>query len=319
MAGWDGLTGRLVPRPAVAVGFAWLAFVAGAALLPAWAVADVPSSAALDRVGSVLTQRSADQGIPGAVAAIVADGRVVYTHAVDGGSPVGESTPFVIGSSGKSITALAAMQLVDRGVLRLSDPVKRYVPELDLADERAEARITVEQILGHTSGISPLAGGALLRSVGQGTMLDVVGEIEGAELVSSPGAEFHYANANYVLAGLVIERASKLRYADYIERNVFEPLGTECSYTDFSEARENGLATGHRYWFGFTFGHRPTFAQALQPAGYLFSCALDLGKYLAALLNGGLTESGERLISERSLAKLFTPGRPAALGAWADS
>ena len=278
-----------------------------------------PSDAALDRVGKVLAERAGDQGIPGAVTAIVADGRVVYTHAVQGGSAVAERTPFVIGSSGKSITALAVMQLVDRGAVSLNDPVTRFVPELDLADERAEARITVGQVLNHTSGISPLAGGELLRSVGQGTMLDAVAELAGSELISAPGAEFHYANANYVLAGLVIERASRQSYARYVERNVFEPLGTECSYTDLEDARDDGLAVGHRYWFGFTFAHGPTFAKALQPAGYIASCALDTGKYLAALLNGGVTETGERLVSRKSLEKLFAPGPEATLGEWADS
>lgn len=249
---------------------------------------------------------------------VVAGGRIVQSRSFGGDRQIGSTTPFVIGSTSKPITALAAMQLVDRGRLRLSDRVHRWIPELELAG--ADARlITVGQLLDQTSGISPVAGGRLIRSVGQGSMLAAVDELDGAKLVSKPGSEFHYANANYLLAGLVVERASGERYGRYVEQMIFRPLGAKCSFTSIERARARGLSSGNRYWFGLPVRHGPTFARAMQPAGYLIACAEDMAQLLAAILNGGMTTTGERLASERSIARLLAPGPAATLGRWADS
>lgn len=282
-----------------------------------------PSDAALKRAGDVFNERTSDQGIPAGVAVVVARTdsgahREVMRTEVYVGRRIGANTPFVIGSTSKSFTALAAMQLVERGDLNLDAPITRWVPELKLTGDGAES-ITLGQVLAQTSGIPPLAGGPVLRSAKAGTMLDAIAELDGVRLLSRPGTQFHYANANYVLAGLAVERAAKQPFASYVEEHIFRPLGSRCSSTSLAAAKADGLAVGHRYWFGLVRAHGPAFSAALQPAGYLISCASDLGRYVSMLLNGGVTGSGRRLVSEKSLAIMLDPGAKTTLGPWADA
>ena len=210
------------------------------------------------------------------------------------------------------------MQLVDAGRLDLDAPARQYVPEFRLADQRAADRITVRQALQQTTGMPATAGGPIVRSAADGTALEALHELQGTKLVTPPGAAFAYSNGNYVLAGLIVERASGEPYAQYVQRHIFTPLGMRHSYVALDAAKRAGLATGHRYWFGLSTAHGPTFRAGIQPAGYLISTAQDMGRYLAMYLNNGVTANGDRIVSRRGLATMLAPGRPGKLGAWSD-
>ena len=137
------------------------------------------------------------------------------------------------------------------------------MPEFRVEDETASQRITARHLLQQTTGLPETAGGSLLRSLGGGTPLEAIGELRDAELVSDPGEEFHYSNGNFVLAGLVVERASGESFSRYVERHIFAPLGMGRSFVSIEPARRVGLAVGHRYWFGFAREHGPTFRRPL--------------------------------------------------------
>jgi CubicO group peptidase (beta-lactamase class C family) len=300
----------------------WALWPLLAALLlsaPAGAAAAPPSRTALNRLDRTIEDRIDANNIPGFAVAVVARDRTVlvrgFGEADGSGRKVTPSTPFVLGSSAKTITALAVMQLVDAGKVRLDAPVRRYVPEFRVEDETASQRITVRHLLQQTTGLPETAGGPRLRSLGGGTPLEAVGELRDSELVSNPGEEFHYSNGNFVLAGLVVERASGESFSRYVERHIFAPLGMDRSFVSIEPARRAGLAVGHRYWFGFAREHGPTFRAELLAAGYLISTAEDLGRYLSLYLNDGIA-NGRRLISSTGLRTMLTPGREAHLGPW---
>jgi len=290
--------------------------VAGSALAAAGELD--PSTAA--RIDRFVEDQMDARRLPGYALAVVRGSDVVHVRgfgSADGsGRPVTVDTPFVLGSVTKSFTALAVMQLVDAGKVSLEVPVSRYVPELRLANG-AEHRITVRQLLNQTSGMPALAGGRLLRSVGDGTLEDAVRELDGAELSTRPGTRFEYANGNYVLLGLVVERASGESYGDYVERHIFAPLAMRSSFASPEAAKAAGLAVGHRYWFGFPVARGPTSPDAVRPAGYLMSSAADMARYLAMYLNGG-TLDGHRIVSRRALESMLTPVGAGHLGPWAD-
>lgn len=258
----------------------------------------------------------------GAVAAV--DSRRIldstgFGEADGSGREATADTPFLLGSTTKSFTALAVMQLVGRGKVDLDAPVREYVPELQLAGDSAD-RITVRQVLQHRSGL-PLnpAGGPILKGASDGTPLEALEDLRGKELSSEPGTEMAYINANYVLAGLVVERASGMDYGDYVKLNIFEPLGMEQSFADPEAAEAAGLAAGHRYVFGFTDETGPTFHPGILAAGYLMSSANDLARYLAVFLNDGVGLNGTRVISRQGLKTLLKPAKPTTtLGPWAD-
>ena len=214
--------------------------------------------------------------MPGFAVVVVSGGDVVHARGFGDageGRRVTPQTPFLLGSTSKSFTALAAMQLVDAGRLDLDAPARRYVREFRLGDQRAADRITVRQALQQTTGMPATAGGPIVRSAADGTALEALHELGDTTLATPPGTAFEYANGNYVLAGLIIERASGEPYAQYVQRHIFTPLGMRHSYVALDDAKRAGLATGHRYWFGLATAHGPTFRPGIQPAGYLMSSA----------------------------------------------
>jgi CubicO group peptidase (beta-lactamase class C family) len=277
------------------------------------------TGASITAAVDVLREQLDASGVPGGAVVVVSGGRIEARgvgEAGDGRSVTG-STPFVLGSATKSFTALAVMQLVDSGRVSLDASVRRYLPELRLAAGEPVDGITVRDVLQQTSGLDDISGGALLASAADGTAEQAIAELEKAHLRSDPGETWLYANANYVLAGLIVERVSGLSYGDYVQRHIFQPLGMMHSYVSPAAAR--GLATGHRFWFGLPVATGPTTRVATLAAGYLISTAEDLGRYLAMYLSGGVTADGRRLLSAQALQTMIRAGPQADLGPWADS
>jgi CubicO group peptidase (beta-lactamase class C family) len=285
------------------------------------AAATPPDRATLGRMDGVIREGMERSGMPGfAVAVVSADGSVYargYGDASEGHAATPQ-TPFLLGSTSKSFTALAAMQLVDAGRLDLDAAARQYVPEFRLADQRTADRITVRQVLQQTTGMPATAGGPIVRSAADGTALEALHELRGTKLDTPPGDAFAYSNGNYILAGLIIERASGEPFAQYVQRHIFAPLGMRHSYVALDAAKRAGLATGHRYWFGLSTAHGPTFRTGIQSAGYLISSAEDMSRYLAMYLNHGVTANGDRIVSRQGLETMLAPGRPGKLGAWSD-
>jgi len=161
-----------------------------------------------------------------------ADGREVYAchgvTSVDNPLPVDRDTLFVLGSVTKTYTATALMRLVAEGRVELEAPVRRYVPELVLADERAAAEVTVLNLLNHTSGL----GWDLLVDTGEGddALAGFVAKLAELELIAPPSARASYSQAGYSLLGRVIEKVVGMTYEKAIALLVFEPLGLSHSF-----------------------------------------------------------------------------------------
>ncbi|MDX6679883.1 MAG: hypothetical protein QOE31_3935 [Solirubrobacteraceae bacterium] len=311
-------------RAAIAGACAMLIVVAGPALRTKPALAAGPTAATLERMDRSIVARMPANGVPGFAVAVVAGGRVVHARAFgvadDSGRRVTPDTPFLLASSTKSLTALAVMQLVDAGKVNLDAPIRRYVPEFSLAGDAAE-RITVRQVLQHTSGLpSNAAGGPILKLAAAGTAQQALGELRGKSAASAPGDKMAYVNANYVLAGLLVEHVSGERYGSYITRHIFAPLGMTHSFSAPGPARRDGLAAGHDYVFGMTRTTGPAYRPGMLAAGYVMSSARDMASYLAVFLNDGVGLNGKRIVSARGVHTLLTGGRPSThLGPWADT
>lgn len=285
--------------------------------------AELPGATDQDRMEEVFADGLESDGAPGGAVAVVGADRILnsrgFGEADGSGTAVTPDTPFLLGSTTKSFTALAVMQLVEAGKVGLDDPVRDYVPEFELAGDSAD-RITVRQVLRHTSGL-PLnpAGGPILKGASEGTPLEALTELRGKELSSEPGSEMAYVNANYVLAGLVVERASGLPYGEYVETEIFEPLGMRHSFAERGPAKAAGLAAGHRYIFGLSEQTGTSFHPATLAAGYLMSSADDLARYLAVFLNDGVGLNGERLLSKAGMREMLAADDAGTnLGTWAD-
>ena len=258
--------------------------------------------------------------IPGVALTIVKNGRIVhsegYGHTSDDGQAVTPQTPFILGSTSKSITALAVMQLVDRGAVELDAPVQRYIPWFTLADADAAGRITVRHLLTMSSGIPTDGGGEAFRSTRSMSLEEAVRSLQSTHIAFEPGTKYEYVNANYAILGLLIETVTGQTYGDYLQQHIFTPLDMHHSYTDPELARQAGFADGYRYWFGRPVAYEMEYLPQLVPAGYIISTAEDLSRYLTMLLNNG-TYNGQTLLSPEGIAELHKPGFEIPVGEWA--
>jgi len=174
-------------------------------------------------IDAYVTEQMNDLGIPGMALGIVQDGQIVHLQgfgvADSTGRAVTPQTPFYIGSLSKSFTALAVMQLVEAGKIDLDAPVQTYLPWFELADKDASARITVRNLLNHTSGISTKDGNRFLAS--QQGLEETVRGLNIIHLTQPVGTTYQYSGLNYTIAGLIVEQVSGQSYGDYVTQRIF--------------------------------------------------------------------------------------------------
>jgi len=247
--------------------------------------------------------------IPGLALGIVEDGQIVHLQGFgvtgSSGEKVTPQTPFYLASVTKSFTALAVMQLVEAGKVDLNAPVQAYLPWFALADKDASAKITVRNLLNHTSGISTSDGETDWFS--QQNLEETVRGLDHLVLSQPVGTTYQYSNLNYNIVGLIVEKVSGQSYADYVTTHIFEPLEMRHSHTSYTSAREDGLAKGHYYIFGHAFEFGLSIPPAHLPSGFLISSAEDLSRYMIAQLNEG--KYGDMaIISPQGNTEMHSPG-----------
>ncbi len=248
--------------------------------------------------------------IPGLSLAIVEGDQIVHLRGFGRACPGGEvpspQTPFFIGSLTKSFTALAVLQLVEAGEVELDAPVQRYLPWFRVVDPQASAQMSVRHLLNQTSGLPTLRGMADLGNLDShpDATKRQMRALSTLKVTRPVGSKFEYNNTNYNILGLIIEVASGESYADYIQRHILNPLDMNHSYTSKIVAQQNGLAVGHRYWFGCPIPV-PNLSLPLGslPSGQLISSAEDMAHYLIANLKGG-RYGGTQILSEAGIAEL---------------
>jgi CubicO group peptidase (beta-lactamase class C family) len=253
------------------------------------------------------------QRIPGLALGIVHGDRIVYVqgfgHAEESGPDVTPQTPFLIGSVTKSFTALAIMQLSEAGRVQLDAPVQRYLPWWRVADPDASTLVTVRHLQYQVSGLSKATGNAhaTSRDTHNSALEDRVRALRDAKLTQPVGTTWQYSNANYWTLGMIVQAVSGQSFETYIQRHIFDPLQMRNSYTSRAEAEQHGLATEHRYWYGFPIASDLPFDRGGLGAGGLSSSALDMARYLGLYLNDG--RSGATvLVSRAGAAELQRPG-----------
>lgn len=268
------------------------------------------SNTSYNAIDAYVEEQMQRLNIPGISMAIVEGEQITHERgfgqARQGNESPTPQTPFFIGSLTKSITALAVMQLVEADKIDLDAPVQQYLPWFNVADPQASELMTVRHLLNQTSGLP--------TSSGEIQMADFDDSPDAAErqaralstikLSHPPGSAFEYSNANYNLLGLIIETASGETYADYVQKHIFVPLEMHHSYTSLAEAKKDGLATGHRFWFAIPFASRNTpVPEGSLPSGQIISCSEDISHYMIALLNGGYY-GDIQILSEKGIAEM---------------
>ena len=285
--------------------FLFKSLAAGAVLALARKLAAVPvlakpvpegasDGASFEEIDAYVEEQMERLNMPGVSLAIVEGDEIVHLRGFGQARPGCEAptpqTPFIIGSTTKSFTALAVMQLVEVGKIELDAPVQRYLPWFHVADPQASAQITVRHLLNQISGLPTLSGEIALADFDNSpdAAERQARALATLELTHPVGSAFEYSNTNYNLLGLIIEAASGESYEAYIKNHIFTPLEMRHSYTTRAEAVQNGLAVGYQYWFAIPFAvpNMPVPRGSL-PAACLISSTEDMSHYLIAHLNEG--------------------------------
>ena len=293
----------------------------------------------------VLAQRYVEEGrVAGMVNVVLRYGEVVYrkatgSRAMDGKVPLNASDLFRIYSMTKPITAAAAMQLYEQGKFHLSDPVEKFVPELaglkvlnpqgQLVD--ADAPVTMHQLLTHTAGFS--YGFSPLTDVVDAQYakadlwaakdLDAFAErVAKLPLKFQPGSKYHYSIA-VDITGLVVQRISGMPFDEYLQDNIFAPLGMKNTFFEVPRsARERFLPN---YFFDPESGKPVDISLAPPPfnsrkkvamqdyasvslysgGGGLVSTAMDYARFAEAMRNGG-SLNGVRILGPKTVDYMST-------------
>ena len=339
---------RLPATPAIlAGGLLWLSAGTGIAQTPAPATLFGMSRARLERITPIM-QGAVDSGlIAGAVVLVQRHGQVAYQRAFgwsdrEAKRPMRPDALFRIASQTKAITSVAVMQLVERGLVRLSDPVSKWLP--GLADVKVAAKadtglmllplkraITIRDLLTHTAGISygtdsliraAYAAEGLGPNAGYGwytadktepvcATMDRLGRLP---IMAQPGERFVYGYSTDIL-GCVVERAGGMSLADYFAREIFQPLGMTSTWFFPPETAASRLVVVYtRTDSGLVRagagpkgqGDYITGPRANYSGGAgLVSSAGDYARFLQMLANGGRL-GGARILGPRTVALMTT-------------
>ncbi len=249
--------------------------------------------------------------IPGVAVGVWANDREIYAchgvTSVDNPLPIHRDTLFVIGSVTKTYTATALMRLVAEGKVELDAPVRRYVPELKLADEQAAAKVTVLNLLNHTAGLD----WRIMVDAGEGddALAVYVAKMAELKLIAPLGARASYSQAGYNLAGRIIEKVTGLTYEKAIASLLFEPLGLSNSFYSPSDVMTRRFAVGHNRGEDGTMivGRMWKDARANNPGADLASSVADQIRWARFHLGDGRAESGERVLPAEALHRMKTP------------
>ena len=144
------------------------------------------------------------------------------------------TTKFRLGSITKQFTAASILLLEERGKLKVEDPVKKYMPDAPAAWDK----ITIFHVLTHTSGIPSFTGFPDYESREAQAMTPekLVEWFRDKPLEFEPGTKWNYSNSGYVLLGYLIEKISGQSYSDFVQQNIFTPLGMKDSGYDSNSA-----------------------------------------------------------------------------------
>ncbi len=280
------------------------------------AATDAPSNPAesvdakLDRI---MTDALAKRELPAASLVVVKGDQIVYAKGfgqadIASGRAMTDSTPTVIGSTSKPLTALGVLRLVQLGKVALDSPLARYTPDLRFKDPRAAA-ITVRHLLTNRSGIvSGFSGPAhVIPSIQDDQAVErIARETAALPLDFAPGTGYVYSNRGWLLAGYLIQRVAGEPVETFMKREVFDALGMTGTTLEFWKV--GNLLTG--YAEGFKVRNQPSTAslhRGYGPSGMTVSTPRDMGRLLVAMLNGGKTVLNTQFLTPELIAEAIRP------------
>jgi CubicO group peptidase (beta-lactamase class C family) len=261
---------------------------------------DVPSqgiSNSYPEIDEYIKQQMRVDDIPGLGVVVAQKEKVIYSKgfgitSIKTRFPVTPQSVFDLASVSKSFTALGVLLLRDNELIELDAPVQQYLPDFK-PDDPLSSHITVRHLLNHTSGLPGAFSAPLIFQQGEDEMAELVMALDRVKLNREPGSSFEYADVNYCLLGALIESVSGVSFEDYMYQNIFLPLGMSNTTLYRDENTLLDRVDGHQSMYGQVVARNIPIYRSALPAGWVMSCAQDMGQWLIAHLNLGHTDEGQ--------------------------
>jgi len=284
----------------------------GVALAGAVAAGVAPATGDESKRVDRLAAEAVKPGEPGVAVLVLDDGKELHARGyglanVEERVAIDRATTFDLASVSKQFTAYAALILEERGELALGDEVRKHVRELQLLDpkSRRSRPILVADLLHHVSGLPDYLAltAEFPKSEAEMTNVDVARLVAGRPLDFPTGTKFGYSNTNYLLAALVIERASGRRFGRVLHDRIFAPLGMRS--TRVLDHAQQTIPRGASGYGGAVDDTVPTPVRsdlATTGDGGVWSCLDDFARWDAEL-------RAPKLVKPATLERAMTSGR----------
>ncbi len=279
---------KLSPRARIAV----LAAVLALSLLGSGAGAQegALTQAKQDAIDKAVASEMARSSIPGLSLAVAVGGEIRLATGygladLENFVPAKADTSYRLASLTKPITAVAVMQLVERGQLELDVPVQKYVP----AFPEKQWPITTRQLLDHQSGIRHHTDAEWVNTHHYDSLTESLQAFKDSPLAHEPGTKTLYSSNGYTLAGCVLEAASDTSYAEFVRVNILEPARMDRTQVDDTAELVPNRARGYRRDGAGRARNSPLADTSNRLAGGgLRGTAPDMARFAIAFLNGEL-------------------------------
>ena len=265
------------------------------------------------QIEAAVTKYMATTHVPGLSVAVVENGEYEWAAGfgladAENNAPASEHTLFRLASISMSLTATAAMQLVERKQLDLDAPVQKYCP----AFPQKQSPITTRLVMGHLAGVRHYKSGSQDDlEVGNTKHFDDpiqagLDFFKNDPLVSDPGKQFHYSTQGYTLVGCVVEGASQAKYVDFVRKNVFVPAGMDNTQVDNRFAIIPYRTRFYRKTESGTVQNTDFLDSSYKiPGGGWLSYAEDMAKFEVAILNDKLIKRSTRDLDAAEAVRRF--------------
>jgi CubicO group peptidase (beta-lactamase class C family) len=268
-----------------------------------------PDWAAKSRRVDALFRSYGSEKSPGGAVIVIQDGKILHEAGYGlanlvSGARITPAQIFHLASVGKQFTALAVLILQDEGKLDLDDPIGNYLPEL----AHFGSGMTIRRLLNHTSGIPDAYSGELLDALmersGRPTNADLLAVLSTADgPLFTPGFKFEYSNTGYDVLGSLIERVFGEPYPDFLETDIFGPLGMKNSFSLPSPRQKTDPLLVHSYvrYQGIIQLYDTYPLDDIVGSGTVYSSVEDMFLYDQALYT-------DAILPQAVLAQVFQPG-----------
>ena len=290
------------------------------------------SAERLERISEVSKSYLADEKVAGIATMVSRNGKIIYAKAfgergVDDSKTLKIDDLFRIYSMTKPIVAVAAMQLYEKGMFHLSDPISKFLAELaelSVMDEEGnltpnEESISMQQLLTHTAGFSyGFSNSKVDQEYNKAELWtskdsdDFIKRVAALPLHYKPGERWHYSIA-VDLTGVIVERLSGMGLDEYLQTHIFEPLGMVDTFFEVPKKKMSRFLPNHYYDYGekslktvqetkekYNAMSNYEDVSMFSGGGGLVSTAMDYMLFMEALQNGG-SLNGNRILGPKTL------------------